>query len=107
MVNYASSGDFSGERIWEGGARRNAEVLVSDLGSALQIVSRTNAIAIDTYDAETYRTFYAANGCKYLALKDAPVDCKLGWVMPKNHMLSQACGEFLKILMEKAERTAR
>lgn len=107
VINYASPGDFSGERIWEGGARRNAEVLVSDLGSALQIVSRTGAVAIDTYDAETYRTFYAANDCKYLALKDAPIDCKLGWVMPKNHTLSQACGEFLEILREKAELTAR
>ena len=107
VINYAFPGDFSGERIWEGGARRNAEVLVSDLGSALQIVSRTGAVAIDTYDAETYRTFYAANDCKYLALKDAPIDCKLGWVMPKNHTLSQACGEFLEILREKAELTAR
>lgn len=50
---------------------------------------------------------YAANDCKYLALKDAPIDCKLGWVMPKNHTLSQACGEFLEILREKAELTAR
>ena len=89
VINYASPGDFSGERIWEGGARR------------------TGAVAIDTYDAETYRTFYAANDCKYLALKDAPIDCKLGWVMPKNHTLSQACGEFLEILREKAELTAR
>ena len=49
----ASPGDVSGERVWEGQGRRNAEVLVSDLGSALKIVERTTAIAIDTYDAET------------------------------------------------------
>lgn len=106
VVNYATPGDLSGERIWEGG-RRSTEVLVSDLGSALQIVSRTSAIAIDTYDKETYRAFYASEHCRFLPLRDAPLDCKLGWIKRRGHILPPVCEEFLQILQEKAERAIR
>ncbi len=106
VINYAAPGDLSGERIWEGG-RRSTEVLVSDLGSALQIISRTNAIAIDTYDEETYRTFYASERCRFLPLQDAPLSCKLGWIKRRDCTLSPTCNEFLQILQEKAEKTVR
>lgn len=105
VINYASPGDVSGERVWEGQGRRNAEVLVSDLGSALKIVERTTAIAIDTYDAETYQMFYAGNRSRFLPLKDAPLDCKLGWLKIKGRVLSPICEEYLQILQEKARAT--
>lgn len=105
VINYASPGDVSGERVWEGQGRRNAEVLVSDLGSALKIVERTTAISIDTYDAETYQMFYAGNRSRFLPLKDAPLDCKLGWLKIKGRVLSPICEEYLQILQEKARST--
>ena len=105
VINYASLGDVSGERVWEGQGRRNAEVLVSDLGSALKIVERTTAISIDTYDAETYQMFYAGNRSRFLPLKDAPLDCKLGWLKIKGRVLSPICEEYLQILQEKARST--
>ncbi len=107
VVNYTAPGDFSGERIWEGGKRKTAEILVSDFGSELQIISRTNAFAIDTYDKDTYRTFYAPNDCRFLKLKNAPIECKQGWLRAKTHTLSPTCEEYLDILKKKAADATR
>lgn len=104
MVNYASPSDYSWERTLDGRRRKQAEIQVSDLGCALRIISTTGAIMIDTYDKETYAALYAPNRLHFIPLEDSPLDCQLGWIRKKDHIMSAAAKEFLQVLEEKAER---
>lgn len=102
IVNYASPSDYSWERTLDGRKRKRAEIQVSDLGCALRLISESDAIMIDTYDKNTYASFYATNNCRFVPIKDAPLACKLGWVRQKDRVPSEAAAEFIGILTEKA-----
>lgn len=104
IVNYASPSDYSWERTLDGRKRKRAEIQVSDLGCALRLIDKTQAIMIDTYDKETYAAFYAQNSCRFIPIKDSPLACKLGWVKSKSRVLSQAAEEFIAVLTEQAKR---
>lgn len=107
IVNYASPSDYAWERALGKRRARGGEIHVSDLGCALQLIDKTDAVMIDTYDKDTYDMLYAGNKCKYIPIKDSPLTCRLGWIRLKNKELSSACEEFLRILTEMAERTGR
>lgn len=104
IVNYASPSDYSWERTLDGRRRKRAEIQISDLGCALRIIESTEAIMIDTYDKETYESFYAPNQLRFIPLEDSPLACRLGWIRKKDCGLSAAAEEFLQALREKAER---
>lgn len=104
IVNYASPSDYSWERTLDGRKRKRAEIQVSDLGCALRLIDKTEAIMIDTYDKETYAALYAENNCRFIPVKDSPLACRLGWVKAKHRVLSAVAEEFIEILTEKASR---
>lgn len=103
ITNYASPSDYAWEKALGGRRHKRAEIQVNDLGCALQLIDRTNAVMIDTYDQAAYQSLYAGNQCKFILIKDAPLTCRLGWIKLKNRKLSPICEEFLRVLTEKAE----
>lgn len=107
IVNYASPSDYAWERALRGRRHKRSEIHVSDLGCALQLIDRTDAVMIDTYDQKTYEALYAKNRCKFILIKDSPLSCRLGYIKLKNKDLSQACVEYLRILTDMAEAVAR
>lgn len=103
ITNYASPSDYAWERALGGRNHRRAEIQVNDLGCALQLIDRTDAVMIDTLDDEAYKTFHAENRCRFILIKDAPLTCRVGWIKLKNRTLSPVCQEYIRVLTEKAQ----
>lgn len=105
VVNYASPSDFTLEKLLDGRRRKRAEIQVSDLGCALRLIESTDAVMVDTYDKETYETFYAPNQLRFIPLADAPLACKLGWIRSREKSVSSVAAEFIAIMEEKIEKS--
>lgn len=103
IANYASPSDYAWERALGGRNHKRAEIQVNDLGCALQLVDRTNAVMIDTLDEKSYRVFHAENKCRFILIKDAPLSCRVGWIKLKSRTLSPVCQEYIRVLTEMAE----